>query len=67
MDQVKAARLGLSGASIYGAFVAGGYGTTTPLFHDITIGTNGGFPAVPGYDLVTGIGSIDAWNLVQVL
>jgi kumamolisin len=29
----------------------------TPAFHDVTLGTNGGYGAGPGYDLVTGIGT----------
>jgi pseudomonalisin len=29
-------------------------------FHDITIGTNGAYTALPGYDFTTGIGSPDA-------
>jgi subtilase family serine protease len=67
MDEVKAARLGLSGATVYPAWITGGYGTTTPVFHDVTSGTDGAFAALAGYDLVTGIGSIDAWNLLQTL
>jgi kumamolisin len=67
MNQVKGARLGLSGASFYSTWSTGGYGTTTPLFHDITIGSNGAFAAQPGYDLVTGIGTIDAWNILQTM
>jgi pseudomonalisin len=67
MNQVKGARLGLSGASFFSTWATGGYGTSAPLFHDISIGTNGAFPALPGYDLVTGIGSIDAWNIVQTM
>ncbi len=36
-------------------------------FHDITVGTNLAYPATPGYDLATGIGSADVWNLTQDL
>jgi subtilase family serine protease len=33
------------------------YGATSPItFRDITVGNNG-LPALPGYDLVTGLGS----------
>ncbi len=28
-------------------------------FHDVTLGDNGPYPATPGYDLATGIGSFD--------
>jgi len=53
---------------------------TSGVFHDITsggnfvpcaFGTNGcvngslGYAAGPGYDLVTGLGSVDAYNLIQ--
>lgn len=52
---------------------------STGIFHDVTVGTNivpckagstgctngyFGFTAGPGYDLVTGLGSVDAYNLV---
>ncbi len=45
----------------------------TTLFHDIVAGCNGiapyepGFCAHPGYDLVTGLGSIDAFNLAVAI
>jgi kumamolisin len=38
-----------------------------PPFHDVTIGTNDFYPAAPGYDMVTGIGTPDAWNLTRDL
>ena len=53
--------------------------STNNIFHDITTGDNAvrcalgspncveglvGYPAGPGYDLATGLGSIDAYNLV---
>jgi pseudomonalisin len=31
----------------------------TAAFHDVTLGDNGPYPATPGYDLATGIGSVD--------
>jgi kumamolisin len=40
---------------------------TLPPFHDVTVGTNMIYPATPGYDMATGIGSPDAWNLAQDL
>jgi subtilase family serine protease len=39
----------------------------TNNWHDITSGGNGGYTAVPGYDLVTGIGSPKADSLVPAL
>ena len=32
----------------------------TPAFHDITVGSNGDYTATAGYDVVTGLGTIDA-------
>jgi kumamolisin len=38
-----------------------------PPYHDVTVGTNALYPAVPGYDMVTGLGTPDAWNLARDL
>jgi kumamolisin len=38
-----------------------------PPFHDVTVGTNDFYPAGPGYDMVTGIGTPNAWNLTRDL
>jgi kumamolisin len=38
-----------------------------PAFHDVTVGTNLYYPAGPGYDLATGLGTPDAWNLARDL
>lgn len=48
--------------------LAGSTGSTgyTTYFHDITSGSNGN-PALPGYDLVTGIGSPQGNNLIPAL
>ena len=35
--------------------------------HDITVGGNDFYPATPGYDMVTGLGSPDVWNLARDL
>lgn len=40
-------------------------GAARPGFHDITLGTNAIAVAVPGYDMVTGLGSPDVYNLAQ--
>ena len=42
------------------------YGLPSSDFHDITVGNNG-FPAGPGYDLVTGLGSPQANLLIPQL
>jgi pseudomonalisin len=36
-------------------------------FTDITVGTNGVYPATPGYDLVTGLGAPDVAQLSRVI
>ncbi len=36
-------------------------------FHDVTVGSNNYYPAGPGYDMVTGLGTPDAWNLARDL
>jgi len=36
-------------------------------FHDITVGGNDFYLATPGYDMVTGLGSPDVWNLARDL
>jgi subtilase family serine protease len=43
------------------------YGATSSDYHDITSGSNGGFTAVSGFDLVTGVGSPKADVLIPVL
>ena len=38
-----------------------------PAFHDVTSGNNLFFPATPGYDLASGIGSPDLYNIARDL
>lgn len=38
-----------------------------PPFHDITQGGNALYSATPGYNMVTGLGSPDVWNLARDL
>jgi kumamolisin len=38
-----------------------------PPFHDITVGGNDFFSATPGYDMTTGLGSPDVYNLARDL
>lgn len=38
-----------------------------PPFHDITLGGNLFYPATVGYDLATGLGTPDSWNLARDL
>jgi kumamolisin len=42
-------------------------GSSQSALHDVTVGGNDFYPAGPGYDMVTGLGSLDAWNLARDL
>lgn len=70
-DQGRATPLATSGSSnilndLYSLAGATGSSGYTTDFHDITSGSNGN-PALPGYDLVTGIGSPQGNNLIPAL
>ncbi|HET9077011.1 MAG TPA: S53 family peptidase [Acidimicrobiales bacterium] len=39
----------------------------TAAFHDITLGDTGPYPATPGYDLATGIGTMDVAQAVKTI
>ena len=56
--------LGFVNPALYNIGVGSSYGTD---FHDITSGSNGGFSAVKGYDLVTGWGSPNDSGLINAL
>lgn len=68
MDQYLVAQhhppVGFFNPLLYG--LANGSPRLAP-FHDVTVGGNAGYPATPGYDMVTGLGSPDVWNLTQDL
>jgi kumamolisin len=36
-----------------------------PAFHDVVLGGNRYYPATPGWDYATGLGSPDVWNLAR--
>jgi len=38
-----------------------------PAYHDVTAGTNGFYKATIGYDLATGLGTPDIWNIARNL
>lgn len=38
-----------------------------PPFHDVILGSNLVYPATPGYDMASGLGTPDAWNLARDL
>ncbi len=49
--------IGFAGPVFYGA--SGGAG-----FHDIVLGDTGPYPATPGYDLATGVGTVDVAKFI---
>ncbi len=68
LDQMHNGRLGLVPANLYAIWRAHGYGSkANPYFHDIDQGCAGPYCAARGYDLVTGIGSLDGMNLSRFL
>ena len=55
------------GTQQYDPGLAGGYTPPLKPFYDVTLGHNAVYSALPGYDLVTGMGSINAYNFVTDL
>jgi subtilase family serine protease len=64
MDQYIGGRIGFVNPQLYALEQGPSYGT---VFHDIVKGTNGGYRALQGFDLVTGIGTPIGWPLAQAL
>jgi pseudomonalisin/xanthomonalisin len=66
-------KLGFASPRIYGLYDptggAGGLTGSYPLggFHDITVGANGAYTALPGYDLATGLGTFWVDQFVAAL
>jgi subtilase family serine protease len=58
------ATVGFIDPELYSIGLGSGFKTD---FHDITSGSNGGYSAVVGYDLVTGWGSPQGVNLINAL
>jgi subtilase family serine protease len=61
IDQFQNTRIGFINPQLYTLLQGSSY---PQLFHDITNGNNG-YPAGPGYDLVTGVGSTFGWALAN--
>lgn len=64
--------LGFAPPKLYGLYTAAQNGSplppsSVPGFHDITVGTNGLYDALPGYDYTTGLGSWDVSALAKAL
>lgn len=66
LGQSAKSRLGLLNPALYRIAQKVGYPVNGP-FNDITSGDNLGFPATPGYDPASGLGSINAANLAAAL
>ncbi len=54
--------LGTANATLYHLFNTT---QTYPAFHDVTSGTNLYYPSTAGFDLASGIGTPDGWNLAR--
>ena len=54
--------LGFANPALYGLFNAQ---QQYPAFHDVTSGTNLYYPATSGYDMASGIGSPDIYNIAR--
>jgi hypothetical protein len=83
VESVRGNRLGLAAADFYRLYNKVNPGTVAQQvvtvyapqpnpgavngFRDITLGSNGLYPATPGYDYTTGIGVLDALQLVRAL
>jgi pseudomonalisin len=61
IDEFQNTRIGFINPQLYTLLQGPSY---PQLFHDITRGNNG-YPAGPGYDLVTGVGSTFGWALAN--
>jgi pseudomonalisin len=59
-------KLGFAGPLIY-QLATSGPPPSSPHFNDVTIGGNGLFTCLPGYDYVTGLGSLDVYKVSQVI
>lgn len=67
-------RLGFAAPVLYGVYLAGTCTTTsvekictTPAFHAPVSGDNGLYPVTPGYNYVTGLGSIDTAAMLHAV
>jgi pseudomonalisin len=59
-------KLGFAGPLIY-QLAASGPPPSSPDFNDVTLGANGLFTCLPGYDYVTGLGSWDIFKISEVI
>lgn len=59
-------KLGFAAPLIY-QLATSGPPPSSPDFNDVTLGSNGLFACLPGYDYVTGLGSLDVFKVSQVI
>lgn len=68
IDQMVGGRTGLAGPALFKLWEKDGYSSGNDLlFHEITQGFNGVDFDHSGYNLVTGIGSMEVWHVAQKL
>lgn len=68
IDGVVGARTGLVGRTLFEILHEHGYTQNgVQYFHDVTSGFNYTYYCLKGYDNVTGIGSLDFWNIARAL
>ncbi len=60
MQTASGNKLGFASPRLYKAL-------GSPAFHDITLGDTGPYPATPGYDLATGIGTFDVAGAIKTI
>ena len=59
-------KLGFAGPLIY-QLASSGPPASSPDFNDVTIGSNGLYANLPGYDYVTGLGSFDIYKVSELI
>lgn len=72
LQSSHADKLGFAPPKLYALYTKAQKGsmappTSVPGFHDIVVGTNGAYTALPGYDYTTGLGSWDVAALSKAL
>jgi pseudomonalisin len=60
LQSAHANKLGFAAPKLYAAAGSAGY-------RDVTLGNTGPYPAAPGYDLATGLGTFDVANMVTAI
>jgi pseudomonalisin len=66
IESAHANKLGFAAPLIY-QLASSGPPASSPDFNDVTVGGNGLYTALPGYDYVTGLGTWDVYKISQVI